>query len=331
MLINDNPRQKAVAVSGVIILDDLSDDTERKRMEDELYRTEEKYRTVLEDMDEGYFEVDLAGNFTFVNDAECRDLGYSREELIGMNYRPYSDEATANKLLKLFTSIFKTGNTVKGYPGQFISKDGRHHFNEVSASLILNAKGKPIGFRGISRDITERKKTERLLQESEAQLRAITNNIPGSVFQFYAKDNGEYGMHFISERINEFLKLPSNMDAMFPAFISHIYEEDRDRFLVSIRDAVRSVTSWNFEGRFLNASGKVMWFHGLAMPTHHEDRLVFDGILLDVTERKQAEKALRTSEELYHSLFDNMLNAFQYCKPIFDQGSPSDFIYLNVN
>ena len=77
------------------------DITERKQAEDELRKSEERYRTILEDIDEGYYENDLAGNFTFVNDAECRDLGYSREELIGMNYRQYSDEATAKNLLRV--------------------------------------------------------------------------------------------------------------------------------------------------------------------------------------------------------------------------------------
>jgi len=52
----------------------------------------EKYRNILEHMQEGYFEVDLAGNFIFLNDTVCRALGYSRDELIGMNNRQYTDE-----------------------------------------------------------------------------------------------------------------------------------------------------------------------------------------------------------------------------------------------
>ena len=79
----------------------MRDITRRQQAEDELRKSEERYRTILEDIDEGYYENDLAGNFTFVNDAECRDLGYSREELIGMNYRQYSDEATAKNLLRV--------------------------------------------------------------------------------------------------------------------------------------------------------------------------------------------------------------------------------------
>ena len=128
----------------------------------------------MEDIDEGYYENDLAGNFTFVNDAECRDLGYSREELIGMNYRQYNDEAAAKNLYEIFSNIYKTGKPAKRFPGQFINKDGRRHFNEVSASLIRDAKGKPIGFRGVSRDITERKQAEEALRESEKRYQALS-------------------------------------------------------------------------------------------------------------------------------------------------------------
>jgi PAS domain S-box-containing protein/putative nucleotidyltransferase with HDIG domain len=145
-------------------------ESKRKQVEEDLRKNEERYRTILEDIDEGYFEIDLAGDFTFVNDAECWDLGYSREELIGMNYRQYSDEATAKKSYELYSNIYKTGKPIKRISGQYISKDGTRHFNEVSASLIRDAKGKPIGFRGISQDVTDRKWAEEALQRAHDEL-----------------------------------------------------------------------------------------------------------------------------------------------------------------
>ena len=150
------------------------DITERKQAGEYLRKSEERYRTILEDIDEGYFETDLKGRFTFVNDAQCRDLGYPREEIIGMNYRLYSDEATAKQLYDIFNSIYNTGLPVKRIPGQFISKDGSRHFNELSASLVRDVKGKPIGFRGVSRDVTERKQAEEALQESEKRYQELS-------------------------------------------------------------------------------------------------------------------------------------------------------------
>ena len=150
---------------------------ERERAEEALRRSEERYRTILEDIQEGYFEVDLAGNFTFVNDAECLNLGYSRGELIGMSNRQCTDEKGAKKLYQIFNGIYRTGEPVKGYDLEFIKKDGTKVFSEISISLMRDSEGKPIGFRGTSRDVTERKRMEETLKKSEGELRASNEEL----------------------------------------------------------------------------------------------------------------------------------------------------------
>jgi len=144
---------------------------ERKRVEETLRQSEEKYRTILENIQDGYLEVDLAGNFTFLNDAECRNLGYTREELIGMNNRQYTDETTARKLYQTFNGVYRTGEPVKVLDVEVIRKDGTKVFNEISVSLMRDSEGKPIGFRGIARDVTERKRAEEERLALQEQLR----------------------------------------------------------------------------------------------------------------------------------------------------------------
>jgi len=140
---------------------------ECKQSEEAIIESEERYRTTLDNTQEGYFEVNLAGNFTFVNDAQCNDLGYTREELIGMNYKQYTDEKTTKKEYELFNRIYRTGEQIKGFEGEFIKKNGTKGFNEISVSVIRNKEGKPVGFRGLSRDITERKRTEKALSQAK--------------------------------------------------------------------------------------------------------------------------------------------------------------------
>ena len=147
----------------------LSDITEHKRAEDTLKESEEKYRTILENIEDGYFEVDIAGNFTFFNDSLCRTLGYSKDEMIGMNNRKYTDKENAKKLYEAFNKVYRTGKPIKGFGWEVVTKDGRKLFGEVSVSLIKDSKGKPTGFRGIARDITERKRAE----EEKASLQEI--------------------------------------------------------------------------------------------------------------------------------------------------------------
>ncbi len=154
------------------------DITERKLLEEAIRQSEERYRTIIEQMAEGYFEVDLRGNFTFVNDAECRNLGYTREELIGENNRLFSDEKGSKDLYLLFNQIFKTGNPVKIYDLKLVKKDKTNTVSEISAALIRNAEGKPVGFRGVSRDVTEHKLAEIKLRNYAEEISELYNNAP---------------------------------------------------------------------------------------------------------------------------------------------------------
>ena len=149
----------------------LSDITERKRAEDALRESEEKYRTILENIEDGYFEVDLAGNFTFFNDSLCRMLGYSKEEMMGMNDREYTDQENAKKLYQAFNKVYRTGEPTKEFGWEVVAKDGTRLFGEVSVSLIKDSKGQPTGFRGIARDITERKRADEEKATLQEELR----------------------------------------------------------------------------------------------------------------------------------------------------------------
>ncbi len=146
------------------------DITERKQAEDALRKSEKKYRKIIEQMEDGYFEVDLAGNFTFFNDSEIKMLGYSRDELIGMNNRQYQDAANAQKAYQLFSEVYRTGKPVKASDFVIIKKNGTKGFHEITVSLIRDTNGKPIGFRGLSRDVTERRQAEEEKRNLEERL-----------------------------------------------------------------------------------------------------------------------------------------------------------------
>jgi PAS domain S-box-containing protein len=84
----------------------ITDVTDRKQAEEALRESEERYRTILEDIEDGYFEVDIAGNFTFFNDSLCRMLGYTKDELMGMNNKQYMDKETAKKVYQVFNQVY---------------------------------------------------------------------------------------------------------------------------------------------------------------------------------------------------------------------------------
>jgi len=270
-----------------------------------LQKSEELYTRLVNSIPDIIIRTDLEGNILFVNDKALQIGGYGREEMIGRKLLTFvapedHKEAKKNKQLLL-------ENRAGQREYLLLAKDGRKIPFDIRGDVLRNEDGIPFGFVNVVRDISERKKTEKIMREKDEHLQAITNNMPGMIFQFFAKNSGEYGVSYISEPMDEFSRIitneeTSNLDNLFPSFLSRIHEEDRDRFLTSIKTAVKTITRWNFEGRVLN-SGKVIWFQGISTPTRLADKVVFDGILLNITERKLAEEKSRTSEEKFHNIF----------------------------
>jgi diguanylate cyclase (GGDEF)-like protein/PAS domain S-box-containing protein len=128
-----------------------------------LIESEIRFRSILDSIEDGFFEVDLAGNFTFFNDQIPQHLGYSSEELIGLNYRKYMDEENAKLVFETFHNVFMTSTSTKTVDWELMKKDGTKICVEASVSLRRDMNNNPIGFCGIIRDITDRKKSERKL------------------------------------------------------------------------------------------------------------------------------------------------------------------------
>jgi PAS domain S-box-containing protein len=147
------------------------DITRRKLAEQTLKASEERYRTIIQDIHDGYYEVDLRGNFTFFNDGLLRITGYPREEMLGLNNRRIMDEFTAKKVFAVFHQVYLTGLPARAFDWECIRKDGTRRHVEVSVSLRHDLQGRPCGYLGIARDVTERRDHLARLEAQEEELR----------------------------------------------------------------------------------------------------------------------------------------------------------------
>jgi PAS domain S-box-containing protein len=138
-----------------------------------LRESERKYRLILQNIQDGYYETDLKGNLVFFNNALCRILGYTAEDLKGVNYQSLMSPADAERTFETFNAIYRTGRPARAVEGKIIQKSGAEQMIEVSTALIVDAQGAPMGFRGIARDITKRKRAEREIKRRTAQLEAL--------------------------------------------------------------------------------------------------------------------------------------------------------------
>ena len=271
---------------------------ERKKTDAALCKSKEKYQNILSSIEEGYYEVDLAGNLTFFNDSLCKIYGYARNELMGMNNRHYMTDETAKKTYKIFNRVYRTGEPTKIFDWEFIKKDGTKVDVEISVSLIGNPKGRAIGFRGIVRDITGRKRIEKKLQESEAMFQAIVESLPFDIFAI--DQNNRY---FFQNSICK--KNWGNLLGKCP----------KD---VSVDDATQSLWLENNRRAFLgqtvagevihdNLKGDKCYYYNTISPIRDKEKIFgILGVLIDITELKRVEEALRRSRERFRNLTETI-------------------------
>ncbi|HMG33877.1 MAG TPA: methyl-accepting chemotaxis protein [Blastocatellia bacterium] len=150
----------------------------RKRSEEALRLSEEKYRTILENIEDGYYEVDLRGNLTFFNDPVCRILGYSPEEALGMNHRKYIDEVLVQQVKDAFNEVYRSGQPTSEFLYQIRRKDGARRFVETSISLRRGGDANEVlGFRGVLRDVTERRVSEETLSNNLKDFLSVVSTV----------------------------------------------------------------------------------------------------------------------------------------------------------
>ncbi|MEA3486953.1 MAG: diguanylate cyclase, partial [Thermodesulfobacteriota bacterium] len=168
--------------------------------------------TILENIEEAYFEVDLAGNFTFFNDALCGIAGLTRNELLGMSNLQYANPETAKKMYKTFNEVYRTGKPAKVADYEIIRMDGIEKTIALSASLIKDLSDNFTGFRGIVRDVTERKLAEETVRKNEERYRALFVNNP---VETMIVDNRGVITGYNHEKVKSGDRLPDSGDVMY--------------------------------------------------------------------------------------------------------------------
>ena len=284
------------------------DITDRKKAEETLRESEEKYRAILESIEEGYYEVDLGGNVTFCNDYLCKILGYPREELLGTNNRRYMGQASAKHVLETFNQVFLAGVPSKSLDWELIRKDGSTRTVEISVSLVRNTKGEPAGFRGILRDITEKKLAYAALRESEEKYRELVDNAPAGIYEVdfiqrkFVTVNDvmcEYTGYTKEEllgNMSPFDILTDESKALFMERMTKIFAGEKVPQTVEYTIKTK-------DGRIICIilNHKLIYDKGFPKGAR--------AVVHNITERKLTEEALRKSEEKHRFLVDNANDA----------------------
>jgi len=273
----------------------LQDITDRKRIENELIQSEEKFRSMFDQSPVGSVMVGLDKCFIESNSAFCNFLGYTEQELIGKTItdvtHPEDKLIGMNELKQLAEGKIGSYTSQKRY----LRKDGTIVWGEISIRLIRDANQKPLFFLPIIQDITQRKQAEEALQESQEKFQAIANYTVD--WESWFGLDGKY--LWTNPAVEEITGYFEHEVLANPDFISTIIiDEDRPMFIERFQEALRGDRKKNLEFRYFHKNKGLRWL-GLSWQPIYDAQGGPLGTRVsarDITERKQMENALRDSQ-----------------------------------
>jgi len=277
----------------------------RKRSEQALRESEEKYRSIFESFHDVYYRTDKEGKITLISPSVYSQAGYNPKEMIG---RPVTDFYLSPSDREDFLQELKKSGVINDYELKLKAKDGRVIDTSANSRIIFSKDGDPVGVEGVLRDITERKQAEEALRESEEKYREIVELAPDGIVTINLKG-------IITSCNTAFLNLAGiskgNIVGKHFTKLPRIRPRDISKYIKMFNTLIKGKIPQPLEMGWHRKDGTARFgeFHVSLMKKGRK----IEGIQViarDITERKWAEEALRESEENYRQLANSITDVF---------------------
>ena len=288
----------------IYVSDQIALAIERTRTHNLLKSREERYRLLFDKAADLIVIIDAHGKVLDINNMFEEETGYKRSELIGQNAFTSGILTTKSAISAAFyLSRLMIGKEVPIFEIEGVKKDGGIIPYELRA-VPIKEKDKLIGVQSILRNITDRRKTEAKLHQSEKQLSNLMSNLPGMAYK--CRFDNDWTMEFVSQGCLELTGYVADELILNNkiSYIELIHPEDKENVFVTIRESINKKTPYQIVYRIRTKTGseKWVWEKGNAQVSKKNKIETLEGFVSDISSRMNAESALKESEELYRKL-----------------------------
>ncbi|MCX5817958.1 MAG: PAS domain S-box protein [Proteobacteria bacterium] len=279
----------------------------RRQAEEELRKSEEKYRSIFDNSTMGIFQSTPEGTLLNANSAHARMHGfYSVEEFMAsitdIKKQLYVDSEDRDR----FMEILNAQGSIEGFQAQQYRKDGKKMWISINARAVTDANGTLLCYEGTAKDITERKQAAEALRESESKFRDLSEKsiagiylVQDNLFKYVNSRFAEIHGYGIDEMIDKV----GPKDVILPDDLPVMDENLRKRISGEVK-------SLHFEFRIRTKNREIKYVEVYGSRTMYRGQPAVIGTLLDITKHKRAEQALLESEAKYRSVVESALVGF---------------------
>ncbi len=280
------------------------DITNRKKREEQLRENQQKYKALIETSSDFIWEIDPQGHYTYCSPQMETLWGLKPSEMIGKTPFDQMPPEAKEKALEIFSGFAVSQKRFSGIQVSSLDGKGNLIFIEISGVPFFDKEGKLLGFRGVTRDITEHKKNEEALRQSKERMD----------FALQASHLGAWDLDLIDH--TAFRSLEHDMifgykellpQWTYEMFLEHVIPEDRDLVNSKFKRAIESKSDWNFECRIRRNDGAVRWIWASGHHRFGENGTArrMAGVVQDITDRKKVEEDLKASEEQFRRAIED--------------------------